>query len=218
MTGFIVILLAIAAAVIVSALLRGKQRYHDPAMGADERNIEDYGIPVRSLYTSTKVFTLHHRIEITDEYERVAYRAESKAISLHDKTKVFRADGTLVADISRKILTLREVHYVTMSDGTEFQLSNEIMHIVKDVTNILGLGWRLMGNILALNFQLYDENERLIAVVGQKLISLHDKYSVDIYQPQHEEKVVAILVALQHMIRDREAASSSSSFSSSSGN
>ena len=54
-------------------------------------------------------------------------------------------------------------------------------------------------------------------MIGQKIVSMHDKYCVDIYRPEHERIVVAILITLQHMIRDREASSSSSSsFSSSS--
>jgi hypothetical protein len=40
---------------------------------------------------------------------------------------------------------------------------------------------------------------------------------VDIYQADKEKAVVAILVTLQHMIRDRERMRSSSSSSSSSG-
>ena len=80
------------------------------------------------------------------------------------------------------------------------------------------LGWQLRGNILGLNFQLYDADGGIIAVIGQKLLSLHDKYCVDIYRPEAEPVVVAILVTLQHMIKDREARASSSSSSSSSGN
>jgi hypothetical protein len=51
------------------------------------------------------------------------------------------------------------------------------------------------------------------------MFSLHDKYCIDIYRPEAEEIVVAILVTLQHMIKDRaSSASFSSSSSSSSGN
>jgi uncharacterized protein YxjI len=129
---------------------------------------------------------------------------------------VFDAAGRHVAHIERKFFTLHERHFVTMADGTAFELSNELFHLVKDVTNIVGLGWQLRGNILGLNFELYDENGQIIAVIAQKLFSLHDKYCIDIYRPEYEPFVVAILVTLQHMIRDREAASASSSSSSSS--
>ena len=132
-------------------------------------------------------------------------------ISLHDKTDIYRADGEFVAHIERKFFTLHERHYVTMRDGMRFELSNEIMHIIKDITNIVGLGWQLRGNLLGLNFELLDEEGNVIAVIGQKMFSIHDKYCIDIYQKEHEETVVAILVALQHMMRDRAAAASSGS-------
>ena len=101
-----------------------------------------------------------------------------------------------------------------MADGLKFELSNELWHIVKDITNIEGLGWKLQGNIAGLNFELYDPQGGIIAVIGQKMFSLHDKYCIDIYRPEEEDKVVAILVTLQHMMKDRAAASSSGSFSS----
>ena len=124
-------------------------------------------------------------------------------------------------NIERKFWTLHERHFVTMADGSQFEISNELWHIVKDITNIEGLGWQLRGNIAGLNFELYDTDGSVIAVISQKMFSLHDKYCIDIYRPELEPTVVAILVTLQHMIKDREAASSgfsSSSSSSSSGN
>ena len=130
-------------------------------------------------------------------------------------TEIYDADGRHVAHMEKKLFTLHERHFVSMEDGQDFELSNELFHLVKDITNLEGLGWQLQGNILGLNFELYDQAGRILAVFSQKLFSLHDKYCVDIYAPQHEKTVVAILVTLQHMIRDREAASSSSSSSSS---
>lgn len=193
-------------------------RFREAGEDANVNNVERFGQPARSLFTSTKVMTLHHRIEITDAGENVVYRAETKFPSLHDKTDVFDASGRPVAHIEKKFFTLHERHFITMADGTAFELSNELFHLVRDVTNIEGLGWQLRGNILGLNFELYDGSGQVIAVIAQKLFSLHDKYCIDIYRPEHEKFVVAILVTLQHMIRDREAASASGSASSSSSN
>lgn len=193
-------------------------RYRDAGQQANVNNVERFGEPAKSLFTTTKVFTLHHHIDITDENENVVYQANSKFFSIRDKTDVTDMAGKQVAHIERKFFTLHERHFITMGDGTKFELSNELWHIVKDVTNIEGLGWQLRGNIAELNFELYDASGNIIAVIGQKLISLHDKYCIDIYRPEEEHKIVAILITLQHMIRDREASrsASSSSFSSSS--
>ena len=189
-------------------------RYRNPGESANVVNTERFGEPVRSLFTSTKVFTLHHAIDITDAYEEVVYRAKTKFPSIKDKTDITDAAGQQVAHIERKVLSLHERHTVNMADGTGFEISNELFHLVKDITNIEGLGWQLRGNILGLNFELYDAAGNIIALISQKMFSIHDKYCIDIYRPEYEKTVVAILVTLQHMLRDRENSAASSSSSS----
>ena len=191
-------------------------RYREAGQAANVNNVARFGEPDHSLFTTAKVFTLHKHIDITDAQERVLYEANTKFPSLHDKTDITDAQGNHVAHIERKFFTLHQRHFVTMADGARFEVSNELWHLVKDINNIEGLGWQLRGNIMALNFELYDSDGGIIAVIGQKMFSLHDKYSIDIYRPEYEDKVVAILITLQHMIRDREAASASSSSTSSS--
>ncbi len=190
-------------------------RYREAGEAANVNNVERFGQPHHSLFTSSKVFTLHHHIDITDEHENVVYHASTKFPSLHDKTDITDALGRQVAHIERKFFSIHQRHFVTLADGQAFELSNELFHLFKDITNIEGLGWQLRGNILGLNFELYDGSGSIIAVIGQKMLSIHDKYCVDIYIPEYEKTVVAILIALQHMIKDRESASASSSSSSS---
>ena len=191
-------------------------RFREAGEAANVNNVARFGEPHHSLFTSTKVLSLKHKIEITDDNETVKYRTESKVISLHDRTEIYDANDRLVAKMWKKFLSLHERHFVQMADGTEFQLSNELWHIVKDVTNIEGLGWQLRGNIAGLNFELYDAAGNVIAVIGQKMFSLHDKYCVDIYQPDKEAYVVVILITLQHMMVDRAASAAVSSGGSSS--
>jgi len=183
-------------------------RFREAGEQANINNVAEYGVPARSLFTTSKVFTLHRHMDITDDHGNIVYQSDSKFPSIHDKTDITDAAGAHVAHIERKILTLHERHFITMADGTSFELSNELFHLIKDITNIEGLGWQLRGNILGLNFTLYDENGEVVAVIGQKLLSIHDKYCIDIYQPEHEKTVIAILVTLQHMMKDRAAAAS----------
>ena len=190
-------------------------RFREAGERANVNNVERFGEPARSLFTTSKIISLHKHIDITDEQERVVYESNTKFPSLHDKTDIVDAQGNHVAHIQKKILTLHQRHFITMADGTSFELASELFHLVKDITNIEGLGWQLRGNFLALNFELYDRDESIIAVIGQKMFSIHDKYCIDIYRPEEEDKVVAILITLQHMIKDREAAQSAASSSSS---
>ena len=189
-------------------------RFREAGEQANVNNVERFGEPKRSLFTSSKVFTVHHHIDITDGDDNVVYQANSKFWTLHDRTTIIDAQGNQVAYFWRKFFTLHERHFIEMADGTKFQISNELWHIVKDISNIEGLGWQLRGNIAGLNFELYDDEGGIIATISQKLISLHDKYCIDIYQPEHEKTCVTILITLQHMMKDRAAAAAASGSSS----
>ncbi len=193
-------------------------RFREAGETANVNNVARFGEPVHSLFTSTKVFTLHHHIDVTDDREQVLYISNTKFPSLHDKTDITDPSGRLVAHIERKLFSLHQRHYVTMGDGTKFDVSNELFHLIKDISNIEGLGWQLRGNIAGLNFELYDPNEQIIAVISQQMLSMHDQYCIDIYQPDKEEIALAILITLQHMMTDRAASSSSFSSGSSSSN
>ncbi len=193
-------------------------RFHEAGQASNVNNVEAFGQPAFSLYTTSKIFSMTRHIDVTDDAERVMYQARSKVLSFVDKTDIFDANEKQIAHIEKKLFSFHERHFVTMTNGQSFELSNELFHIVKDITNIEGLGWQLRGNILGLNFELYDSTGRIVAVIGQKMMSIHDKYSIDIYQPGMEQIVVAIVITLQHMIRDREMNSTAASGSYSSNN
>ncbi len=189
-------------------------RYREAGEGMNYNNLEEFGEPAYSLFTSSKVFSLHHKIDVTDEKGILKYHAETKFPSLHDRTYISDAHGHLISYVYRKFFTLHERHFIEMESGLSFEMATEWFHIIKDIMNIEGLAWQLRGNILGLNFQLYDQNGDVVALISQKMLSLHDKYCIDIYQPDYEEVVVTILITLQHMMNDREVSSSASSSSS----
>ena len=192
-------------------------RFHEAGQKANVINTETFGEPVKSLYTKREFFSVHKHIDVYDDDQNILYRAGSKFPSILDKTDIWDAQERHVAHMERKLFSFHQRHFVDMEDGLSFELSNELFHLIEDVINIDGLGWRITGNILALNFVIYDRSEKIVALVGQKLISWHDKYCIDIYQPEHEKTIVAIVITLEHMIRDRENSASSSASSSSSG-
>ena len=189
-------------------------RYREAGEGMNYNNLEEFGEPAYSLFTNSKVFSLHHKIDVTDEKGILKYHAETKFPSLHDRTYISDAHGHLISYVYRKFFTLHERHFIEMESGLSFEMATEWFHIIKDIMNIEGLAWQLRGNILGLNFQLYDQNGEIVALISQKMLSLHDKYCIDIYQPDYEEVVVTILITLQHMMNDREVSSSVSSSSS----
>ena len=215
--GIILFVLIVFILLIVFIIKRVRSsRYHETGSASDERNLMDFGTPVKTLYTSSKILTLHNHIDITDENENIIYQSRSKILTLHDRTKITTADGALVAKMHSKLISLHERQYIEMADGKNFTIASEFWHIAKDIIHIEELDWTINGHILQMNYYINDEKGDVIGVVGEKVLSLHDKFCIDIYQPQYEKEVVAILVTLIHMLQDRRRSSSSGSSSSSS--
>ena len=186
---------------------------NEMAGSVGKSTVVDYGDPVYSLYTALQLGNINRRIDITDEEGNLKYYTKSSIVAIKGKTDIMDAKGNVIAHLEKKPISLHEKHFVNMADGTSFTLSNELLHVVKDITNIEGLGWQIRGNIIGLSFNLIDEKEQPVATVDKKMISVHDKYCIDIYQPEYEQIAVAILIQLEKMIEDRSENESSSSFS-----
>lgn len=176
---------------------------NEVAEDISRETVEDYGEPVYCLYTALELGELHRRIDITDAKDSLKYYTQSSVFALTGKTDIMDAGGNIVAHLEKRPISLHEKHFITMADGRSFTLSNEIFHIIKDITNIEGLGWQLQGNIIGLTFNLLDEHGRPVARVEKQAISVHDKYSIGIYQPDQEETVVAIVIQLEKMLEAR---------------
>ena len=184
-------------------ILSDIQRFHSAGQGPSETDVSKYGRPACTLSTELNPGDLHQKIEIKDEQGQTLYYTKSSVFALKGKTDIFDASGAPVAHLEKKPVSLHEKHYITMADGQKFTMSNELFHVVRDITNIEGLGWQLQGNVIGLNFMLFDQNGEVIAAIGQKMISMHDRCSIDLYQPKHETVVAAIVIQLQKMLAAR---------------
>ena len=71
-------------------------RFHEAGEAANVNNVARFGEPDHSLFTTSKVFSLHHHIDITDDQERVVYQANSKFFSIKDKTDIVDAQGNRI--------------------------------------------------------------------------------------------------------------------------
>ena len=187
---------------------------NDAADSVGRATVVDYGEPEYTLYTEKELGDMHHRINITDEEGNLKYYTQSKILMIKGETDIMDAQDNVIAHLEKKPISLHEIHYITMADGRSFTLSNELFHIIDDITNIEELGWQIRGNALGLSFNLVDQNDEPIATIGKKMVSIHEKYYIDMYQPEVEDIVVAIVIQLEKMMDQRALNQSSTSYSS----
>lgn len=156
------------------------------------------------LTMKAKLASIHDKISITDEQGNVVYQVHSKVFSLHNVTYLTDAEGDEIAVITRKAVSMHDTHVIQLVDGTEIELCTELLRLVQDVLDFEALGWQLTGNLVQHDYQLKDDQGQLLAHTHRKQLSLHNTYEVDIMDEERMDLIVAVLVALDKIMADRQ--------------
>lgn len=156
------------------------------------------------LYMKAKIASIHNKIEITNEAKEPVYHIQSKVLSLHNVTYLRDAEGGDVATITGKVVSLHDIHRIEMHDGRTVELRSELLHLTRDVLDIEALGWRLEGDIVQHNYQLADSQGQVLARTHRKWLTLHNTYELEIVDETDMDLIVAVLVALDKIVADRE--------------
>jgi len=171
------------------------------------------------LQMKAKLASIHNKIEIMDEHKRAVYHVQSKVLSLHDVTYLTRANGDEVATITRKVVSLHDTHFIEMSSGMTVELNSELLHLTKDVLNIEALGWQLVGDLIQHDYRLVDLDDggRVLAQAHRKWLTLHNTYEIEVMVEESMDLIIAVLVALDKIVEDRERVKRGSSAPSAQG-
>ena len=162
------------------------------------------------LKMKAKIASIHNKISITDEEGGLVSQVHSKVFSLHNVTYLTDGEGEEIAVITRKPVSMHDVHTIQLVDGTEIELRTELLHLTRDVLDIEALGWQLTGNLLQHDYQLKDDQGQLLAQTHRKWLSLHDTYEVDVVDEERMDLIVAVLVALDKIMADRQLVANAS--------
>ncbi len=150
-----------------------------------------------------KVLSLHGIYRVFDEEENIRYHVSQNAVSITNKTYLYNETDEQIAFIHRKIISMHYVHYVEMANGESAEISEEKIIQLHDNFEIDGFGWRVKGSITGHNFEILDGTGQIIAEAREKWISIGDSVCVDIPDAANTEKVIAVLIAILLIQRDR---------------
>ncbi len=159
---------------------------------------------MKTLYMKQAIMTLHKKIEVRDQDDNLAYEVSTDFFSLHDKTHIQNAQGEVIADLSRKLFSIHAKYFVDMKDGTSFELSTELWHLIKDIIDIKSLGWTIKGNFMEHDYELYDGGGNVLASTHRKWISLHEAYEIQIFDESQIDAIVTVFIVLEHILFTRE--------------
>lgn len=155
------------------------------------------------LYMKQALMTLHKKMELRDEADNLRYEVATEFFSVHDKTHIKNADGETIAELHKKLLSLHSKYFVEMHDGTQFEMHEELFHLVKDVIDIKKMGWTIKGNFMEHDYEIIDGNGNILASTHRKWLSVHEAYEIEIFDESQLETIVAVFVVLEHILFTR---------------
>ena len=110
------------------------------------------------LYFIDAKMGLGTKAEIQDGNGNVIYKAKGKVINIPRTMEFYSPDGKEVAKLKAHISPLRSKMTMELADGT---------------------AWKLEGNLIQKNFQIYVGDTKIIDI-NQKWLTIRDRYFVEI--------------------------------------
>lgn len=146
------------------------------------------------LFINEKMFSIHNKFFVKDEEGNDVYEISSKAISLGDKTTVNDMQGNQIAYIEQEIFHLMPNYNIYVNGNLVCKIS-KIFNLFRNDYS-LSNGYRVEGNFLMLDVKVYDELNQQIGTIKKELISLGDRYEIELFDEKDITIVLAIIVAI----------------------
>ena len=158
------------------------------------------------LYINEKLFSIHHRFFVKDEFEHDVYEISSEFLTIGSKTTVRDMMGNTIAYIEQRILHFMP-HYDIYING---ELTCSIAKKFKLFANNYELsnGYTIKGNFMALNFSIYDENGKIVGELSRKFFSIGDKYTIEIYDEEKLPLVLSMIVSISNDVNRKQSSNS----------
>ena len=144
---------------------------------------------------------------IYDENELPVYTYEDQNLFL-TQTDLYRY-GEKIGYVKKNFTLLLRNYDIVLDDQLVDSLQQQFTFFRSELT-LERLGWTVRGDWLALDYQIHDEDNRLICEVSEELFHLTRHYCIDILDESREELIMLVVLAINQYDKDLSSSSSSS--------
>ena len=134
-----------------------------------------------------------------NEDNEVVYRYENVTFFL-PQINIYK-NNTKVGHIKRVFTWFLRSYDVYYNDSLIDTISQNFTFLRSKLT--LGRDWKIKGNIFSWAYEIYDEDDKLIARVNQELFRLHRRFFVDIIDEDREEIIILLVIAINQFDREK---------------
>ncbi|OTN77589.1 hypothetical protein A5886_002689 [Enterococcus sp. 8G7_MSG3316] len=164
---------------------------------------------MKKLYIKQKVFSIGEKFTVMDEQQNPRYYVEGSFMQIPKHFKILDEQRQPVAEITKKIFSLLPKFFVEVHGQEAIVLSKQLT-LFKAKYSIDAAGIDVDGNWWDMDFVVNRHGQR-IAEIHKKWISWGDTYEVVIYEEDMDDLIISLVIAIDRVKADDNAASSASS-------
>lgn len=153
------------------------------------------------LYMKQRVFSWTDQFFIYNELGDVAYSANGEAFSFGRKLHLWDGQNRECAFIQQKVFSFYPRYFIH-GDGSQVAEVVQQFSLFRPNYFVKGLGWNIRGDFFAHEFEI-DNGATPIVRVFKDWFSWGDAYAIDIDPYVDESLALAVVLAIDAMIADR---------------
>jgi uncharacterized protein YxjI len=143
--------------------------------------------------------------DITDDTGRPVLHVDGKVLSLHDRLVLRDPEGNEVAQVHRKLVSLRPTYKITVGGQEAAEVRKHLLTPFGDRFTIDVPGpddLEMRGNLFDHEFTI-QRGGQTVATVSKRWFSMRDSYAVDVAAGEDDLLILASVLALD-LAEDRE--------------
>ncbi|MCQ2531142.1 MAG: LURP-one-related family protein [Saccharofermentans sp.] len=144
------------------------------------------------MFFRQRIISLLDSYDIYDENGSTLFTVKGK-FGLSHRFSIYDANDREVAYVEEKIFTLLP-KFSIHANGNDYGTINRKLSFFRPKYELESKGWSMNGDIFHWDYEIVDDNERLIADVSKKIISLSDQYWIEV--PDEKNALLALLFVL----------------------
>ncbi|MDT2739723.1 LURP-one-related family protein [Enterococcus canintestini] len=164
---------------------------------------------MRKLYIKQKVFSIGEKFNVTDADQEPLYHVQGSFLKIPKQFTIFDRDDHVIGEITKKVLALLPQFTVMIDDEAAIVIKKELT-LFKARYHIEADGISVQGNWWDMDFEVVKDGLQ-IAVINKRWVSWGDTYEVTVFDERYEKLIVALVVAIDCVKADDNAAASSAS-------
>lgn len=163
---------------------------------------------MKRLFIKQQVFSFRDRFTVKDESGADVYYVEGELLTLGKKLRVFDRNNSEVIYIEQQLWRLLPEFDLYMGNTNVATVKKEFT-IFQNNYQILGQNWSIDGSVMAHEYVIRDNGNRVIADISKKWFSWGDSYEIIIYDDEQVDVLLGIVIAIDCVISQARASNSS---------